>query len=648
MTVSSQTNKETFDGNSVTTIWDLPFRFFDNADIHAYLIDPATQLTTPLVLGTDYTLTGAGLPEQFGTAPGKLTTTVAVPTGKQLYVERVLDIEQLTDIVNQGRFFPEVHEDVFDRLTMLLQQISADNHGAIRVAIGDPEPNRLPSAPARANLLMGFDSDGNPIAVSPIDGSAADLELMLANSSSAAQGDAMIGMRQPVTGATGRTVHDKLAETVSLKDFGAVGDGVADDTAAVLLAKAYMASVGRDVLVTPGVYLTDPFSINATTYATQAVFIGTDRDKCVIRRRNAGAGAFVTVGSALGTVYQVGLGMRHITIDGGVNTNGDAFVAYDMVRSNFNDVRFMGGVVACHLFGGISVTFNDCIADQAQYGLKIEKFTSLAGGGWPNIIRWNGGELVDNSIWGAWFDHGRMFMLSDVEIEGNGTTLGAAQGGVFIGPGVGDEVITTDTYSIGLIADGCWCEANKGAADFSLNNGLNTIQNTNLFSSDLGVTNDIVITAGRYTLKNINCSIAKTINIAEGAGVISGNIIESSDIPTVSIDQYKTMLIGSNVTTLRGGAVPVVNGVSKPLIQSGTGSTGAAGTTLTFPIPFTSAPVTLLIFPFNGDTTTQITQCVSSALTASSVFVRGLALTSGSSTITQINTGFRWLAIGEK
>lgn len=125
MTVSSQTSSETFDGNGVTTIWPLPFRFFNNSDIHAYLVDPATQATTPLVLGTDYTLTGAGLPEQFGVSPGTIATIVPVPNLKQLYVERIMDVEQLTDIVNQGRFFPEVHEDVFDSLTMFIQQNSA-------------------------------------------------------------------------------------------------------------------------------------------------------------------------------------------------------------------------------------------------------------------------------------------------------------------------------------------------------------------------------------------------------------------------------------------------------------------------------------------------------------------------------------------
>ena len=193
MTVSSQTSNETFDGNGVTTIWPLPFRFFNNADIFVYLVDPALLVTTPLVLGTDYTLTGAGLPEQFGTAPGTITTTVPVASGKRLYVERLMDAEQLTDIVNQGRFFPEVHEDVFDKLTMLIQQNNATLRGAIRVAVADPEPTRLPMAALRANLLMGFDSLGNPIPVAPAGGSSAALALLLANEVFVSQGAAMIG-----------------------------------------------------------------------------------------------------------------------------------------------------------------------------------------------------------------------------------------------------------------------------------------------------------------------------------------------------------------------------------------------------------------------------------------------------------------------
>jgi polygalacturonase len=45
------------------------------------------------------------------------------------------------------------------------------------------------------------------------------------------------GFTQSGTGAIRRTVENKLKDTVSVKDFGAVGNGVADDTAAILRIK---------------------------------------------------------------------------------------------------------------------------------------------------------------------------------------------------------------------------------------------------------------------------------------------------------------------------------------------------------------------------------------------------------------------------
>jgi hypothetical protein len=83
----------------------------------------------------------------------------------------------------------------------------------------------------------------------------------LSNTSDPAKGDALIGFRQSnasgnLPNAVGRTVHQKLQEAVSVKDFGAVGDGVTNDTAAIQAAMdAVSEDGGGDILIPAGDYM---------------------------------------------------------------------------------------------------------------------------------------------------------------------------------------------------------------------------------------------------------------------------------------------------------------------------------------------------------------------------------------------------------
>ena len=62
----------------------------------------------------------------------------------------------------------------------------------------------------------------------------AALRTILANSSNTAYGDALVAVKQPFAGSVARTVHDKMAETVTVADFGPVGNGNAtEDMAAI-------------------------------------------------------------------------------------------------------------------------------------------------------------------------------------------------------------------------------------------------------------------------------------------------------------------------------------------------------------------------------------------------------------------------------
>ena len=136
MTVSSQTRGITFVGTGLAAPFPLPFRFFNNSEIAAYLVVDNGSLTL-LAQGTDYTLTGAGEPEIDGGAIGVLTKTTPLASGKKMYVARTLPAVQQTDIVNQGEFFASVHEEVFDRLTMVDQQHAEELARCVKISPTD-------------------------------------------------------------------------------------------------------------------------------------------------------------------------------------------------------------------------------------------------------------------------------------------------------------------------------------------------------------------------------------------------------------------------------------------------------------------------------------------------------------------------------
>jgi hypothetical protein len=80
---------------------------------------------------------------------------------------------------------------------------------------------------------------------------------------SAPNGSSLIGYNEGGTGAVNRTVQAKLQESVSVKDFGAMGDGTTDDTTAIQAA----INLNRGVFIPSGTYkTTSTLTLNTKTY----------------------------------------------------------------------------------------------------------------------------------------------------------------------------------------------------------------------------------------------------------------------------------------------------------------------------------------------------------------------------------------------
>ncbi|EHK6196117.1 hypothetical protein IPA75_003580 [Escherichia coli] len=289
MAVSTEVDHNDYTGNGVTTSFPYTFRIFHKSDLVVQVVDLSENITE-LTLDTDYTVTGAG-----GYTGGNVVLSSPLANGYQISISRELPFTQETDLRNQGKFFAEVHEDAFDKLTMLIQQVRSWLSLALRKpsfvanyydALGnyirnikdprDPQDaatknyvdsvsdsnfsrtlrtpeviTQLPSALTRANKIVGFDASGNPIMLVPESGSAADVLLLLA-------------------GPNGYTYIPSLQiqqwrDRGDIRGWGCMCDGVTIDTVNFQNAINDNKLTGKPCIVPEGVTLTGPLTLYSKT-----------------------------------------------------------------------------------------------------------------------------------------------------------------------------------------------------------------------------------------------------------------------------------------------------------------------------------------------------------------------------------------------
>ncbi|EKO9757756.1 phage tail protein, partial [Escherichia coli] len=258
MTVSTEVDHNEYTGNGVTTSFPYTFRVFKESDLVVQVVDLDENIAV-LALDTDYTVTGAG-----GYNGGNVILSKALANGYQISISRELPVTQETDLRNQGKFFAEVHEDAFDKLTMLIQQVRswfslalrkpsfvANYYNALNnyirnlkdpvnpqdastknyvdstvlsnidhtIRVPDSYIDPLPPLAQLEGSIIGI-ANGKPVPFPVPSGTAADVFNQLASSADG-KGDALITVKQPYQGAISLSQHIKNAQAISVVDFGA-------------------------------------------------------------------------------------------------------------------------------------------------------------------------------------------------------------------------------------------------------------------------------------------------------------------------------------------------------------------------------------------------------------------------------------------
>lgn len=396
------------------------------------------------------------------------------------------------------------------------------------------------------------------------------------------------------TGAVAATVQGKLREWVSVKDFGAVGDGVTDDTAAIQAAITYANTLTTPKLtVDRGTYLvSSTLSFDLPNYST-IEFLGTIK--------TATGNPAIRIGSASANRigYTVtGIKVERLTYDTSSSSVG---VEIRNVVASKIDIRrafgFQDGVLCYADQGNGGVSYNEIhlgVIHDNRYNLHLQ----TGGSGYVNENIFTGGTYNHSSSYPAvstvniWIDYAayrnnnNRFICPSLE---DNSTLGVAaiingDNNLIIHPRM-ERSVSQSTYQIQftvnsrenqIIGAGFVMEPTN-IADAAGTNSYETRQNT-------VIRKQTPAGEGLLRLRSNATSSARAWQVEDSGGTAKAWALGSGDIISVTKGYFETGIRWSTSSgTLNDYGLYVGTGSPEGVVTASPGSlysnkSGGAGT----------------------------------------------------------------------
>jgi hypothetical protein len=202
---------------------------------------------------TGFSITGVGDPHG-----GEVVFNTPPAPGKTLTLMRRTEGVRETEFVDGGPFRASAINAELDRIMLLIQEDREEHGRALRGHPAESGTNFcLPSTAERASKLLGFDSAGRPV--------------VFGESELPSSGDAGGALVTPNGATTARSLGEHLAVSVNVRDFGALGDGVTNDSAAFSAAIAAAQSRAARIYVPASA---TPYVLGATLMLDGTTMVG--------------------------------------------------------------------------------------------------------------------------------------------------------------------------------------------------------------------------------------------------------------------------------------------------------------------------------------------------------------------------------------